>query len=83
MSEAQEKYNQVAVKYAEKVHQEKLENQHDSLEQASVEKLFPAHNRSGLGVYLEYERMGNTPVTDELQDRANELGVRFEPLGNL
>lgn len=45
------------------------------------EKLFGPHNRVGLGVALEYERMGEQPVSDELQARAKQLGVRFEHLG--
>jgi taurine dioxygenase len=46
-----------------------------------VEKRFAPHNRTGLGVALEYERMGNQPVTDELQGRADKFGFRFEHLG--
>jgi taurine dioxygenase len=47
----------------------------------NLEDLFPLHNRSGLGVNREYERMGNKPVSDELQARANIFGVEFEHLG--
>jgi taurine dioxygenase len=46
-----------------------------------MEKLFPPHNRAGLGVALEYERMGNRPVSAELQARAEGFGVEFEHLG--
>lgn len=45
------------------------------------EKLFPAHDRPGLGVALEYERMGNRPVSETLQARAASLGFEFEHIG--
>jgi taurine dioxygenase len=44
------------------------------------ERLFPAFNRAGLGVALEYERMGNRPVSEELQSRADALGFELEHL---
>lgn len=46
-----------------------------------IDKRFPAFHRPGLGVALEYERMGNRPISEELEGRGNELGVRFEHLG--
>jgi taurine dioxygenase len=45
------------------------------------ERLFPSFDRAGLGVVLEYERMGNQPVSDALQARADQLGCEFEHLG--
>lgn len=45
-----------------------------------VEEVFPAFNPTGLGVALEYERMGNQPVSDDLLDQANSLGAGFEHL---
>jgi len=45
------------------------------------EKLYPSFNRAGLGVALEYERMGNRPVSAELQGRADDSGFDFEHLG--
>ncbi len=44
-------------------------------------RLFGDHNRVGLGVALEYERMGEQPVSDDLQVRAESFGFRFEHLG--
>ena len=44
------------------------------------EKLFPPDNRPGYGVALEYERMGNRPVSEKLQTRAEALGCEFEHL---
>ena len=46
-----------------------------------IEKRFPPFHRPGLGVAREYDRMGNRPVTEELEHRANDLGIRFEHLG--
>jgi alpha-ketoglutarate-dependent taurine dioxygenase len=43
--------------------------------------LFPQHNLSGLGVALEYEAMGNRPVSDQLAAQAEQLGVEFEHIG--
>ena len=45
------------------------------------EDLFHDGNRSGLGVALEYEAMGNQPVSDDLQSRADAFCYRFEHLG--
>jgi taurine dioxygenase len=54
---------------------------HDAPDERSRERLFPPFNRAGLGVALEYERMGNRPVSVDLQNRADKLGVEFEHLG--
>ncbi|MED5261925.1 MAG: TauD/TfdA family dioxygenase [Myxococcota bacterium] len=45
------------------------------------ERLYPSFDRAGLGIALEYERMGNRPVTHELQSRADDLGFDLEHLG--
>lgn len=45
------------------------------------EELFPDFNRAGLGVALEWERMGNQPASDELARQAESLGVEFEHIG--
>jgi taurine dioxygenase len=75
-------YNDVAVKTAVQLNQARLElrKQHET-SQLPPEKLFPPHNRAGLGVALEYERMGDRPVSTELQARAERFGCRFEHLG--
>ena len=44
------------------------------------ERLFPEFDRTGLGVALEYERMGEQPVSDALQARADALGLELEHL---
>jgi len=79
---AQDVYNDIAVKYADKLHRFRMALPPKTKPvERSVEELFPPQNRSGLGVYLEYERMGNRPVTEVLQSRADDLGIRFEHLG--
>jgi len=45
------------------------------------EKLFPHFERAGLGVALEYERMGNRQVSEQLQARAEAFDFEFEHLG--
>ncbi len=47
----------------------------------SRDKLFPDYNRVGFGIALEWERMGNQPVSDDLLDKATALGVEFEHIG--
>jgi taurine dioxygenase len=79
ISEDQDRYNQIAIKYADKIHQSRSASK--STSQLDVDDLFPSFNRSGLGVFREYERMGNQPVTDGLQARADEQGVELEHLG--
>ncbi len=86
MSEAstkmQEQYNQVAKKYSEKLVQFRANiRQKSGASVRPVESLFPDFNKVGLGVHLEFARMGNQPVTDELQRRAEALNVNFEHLG--
>lgn len=77
-----ENYNTIAIVTAERLQQARLaiRGQSEATERP-MEKLFPAHNRPGLGVALEYERMGKRPVSDELQARADELGFELEHLG--
>lgn len=71
----------IAIDIAEKLHAARTTKLPDpeSLDR-SVEKVFPAFNRTGLGVALEYERMGHRPVTEALQARANDLGIELEHL---
>ena len=81
-SEAKEKYNGVAVKYADELHEARMSiRQQTKHEDRTLEARFPPHHRSGLGVALEYERMGNVPVSDELQTRADDFAIEFEHLG--
>jgi taurine dioxygenase len=46
-----------------------------------VERLFQDRNRAGLGVALEYTRMGERPVSPELAAWAERLGFSLEHLG--
>ena len=79
MSEATRAYNDIAIHYAERISQGAKKRKRPSPERAA--DVFPAENRPGLGVHLEYERMGNQPVSDELSARADAAGVRFEHIG--
>jgi taurine dioxygenase len=45
------------------------------------QRLFAPHERAGLGVAIEYERMGNRPVSEALQSRADAHGFELEHLG--
>jgi taurine dioxygenase len=77
-----ESYNAVAIDTATRLHEARLaiRSQFEA-EELPREKLFPPQNPAGLGVVLEYERMGNRPVTVELQARAETFGFEFEHLG--
>ena len=77
-----EEYNAVAIRTAESLSEvrQALRKKLARIERPR-EKLFPRQNRSGLGVALEYERMGNRPVSEALQARAEEFGFEFEHLG--
>jgi taurine dioxygenase len=79
---SREHYNEIAVRTAAAL-QEARQPFRQKLAGAEIprEKLFPAFNRAGLGVALEYERMGSRPVSEGLQARADEFGFRFEHLG--
>jgi taurine dioxygenase len=79
ITEEQDRYNQVAIKYADKIQQARSASKPTS--QPAVDDLFPSFNRVGLGAFREYERMGNQPVTDGLQARADQQGVKLEHLG--
>ena len=72
-------YNHYAVRTATKIsdfhRQRKAENTQ------TREDLFPESDPTGLGVALEYEKMGNCPVSTELVERASALGAEFEHLG--
>ncbi len=46
-----------------------------------MDEVFPSANRAGLGVALEYERMGNQAVSDALLEKARRFGADFEHLG--
>lgn len=80
-------YNRAAIGIAERLHAIRVarrEGQADNAEPITPltrEQLFPDRNRAGLAVALEYERMGNRPVSASLQQRAEVLGIEFEHLG--
>ena len=79
VTEGQRRYNEIAIEYASKIHRARSTSAFTG--QPVVDDVFPSFNRAGLGVYGEYERMGNQPVTDGLQAQAGLQGVKFEHLG--
>jgi taurine dioxygenase len=77
-----QQYNDVAVRTAEALQEARRAlYQHLGDRDIPREKLFAAFERTGLGVALEYERMGNRPVSKGLQTRADEFGFELEHLG--
>ncbi len=79
--EQYDQYNATAVKYAAALHDFRRQHQRAQPGKRSRDDVFPAHDRTGLGVALEYERMGNRPVSADLEARADALGLRFEHIG--
>jgi taurine dioxygenase len=75
-----EAYNAAAIKTAEKLHAAR-QTEKKSAAELPLEAVFPSFNRAGLGVALEYERMGNRPVSAALQAQADAFGYEFEHLG--
>lgn len=71
----------IAIEIAEKLHAARTTARPDpESAETPVEKVFPAFNRTGLGIALEYERMGSRPVSDSLEAQAKKLGAKFEHL---
>lgn len=79
-----EAYNRVTIEMAERVTAARAAFARPAALNVATdvrpEQVFPMNNRVGLGVALEYERMGNQPVSDDLQGRADALGFAFEHL---
>ena len=50
-------------------------------ESQTLSDLLPSFDHTALGVHLEFERMGNQQVSDDLQAQAVAHGARFEHLG--
>lgn len=73
-------YNQTAVDIAARLTAARSA-QFENRGERPVEELFPDFNRVGLGVALEYQRMGAQPVSDALSAQAASLGIEFEHLG--
>ena len=71
-------YNEVAVGISEALTQHRSDRPDAP---RAREQLFPSFNRAGLGVALEWERMGQQSVSDALAASASEHGVEFEHVG--
>ena len=80
-SSPQDQYNAIAVETAGRLHELRVANRTAADPDPPIEKVFPRYDPAALGVALEYERMGNRPVSAQLQARANELGFELEHLG--
>jgi taurine dioxygenase len=77
-----DQYNAIAERTATRLHEARLAiAQRPQVAERNRDQLFGPYNRAGLGVALEYERMGNRPVSADLQARADAFGVAFEHLG--
>ena len=81
-SPEKQRYNEAAVETSAKLHAARLAVARGAkVKDFPREKLFLPHNPAALGVTLEYERMGNRPVTAELQALADGFGFELEHLG--
>ena len=78
-----DQYNISAAKYAATIHEvRKAANDKKISHLPSTNELFQSPFGSpGLGIALEYERMGNVPVSANLQTQADNYQVEFEHLG--
>ena len=71
-------YNEIAIKTCREVSAART-----AMAKQRNQKALRMEDRSGVGwgVALEYERMGNRPVSEGLQARADEFGFELEHLG--
>ena len=82
----QEQYNQHAMEMAYKVDKYRREQMKKRIAKAGGMKninprdLFPEYNKFGYGVAMETSRVGENYVSEELQQKADKLGFRFEHL---
>lgn len=74
----QARYNEVAIKFSNLISASRASQRQSDVD---IDALFPDYNRVGLGAYREYEAMGNTPVSQALQQQADAHGIGFEHLG--
>lgn len=84
MTTTADAYNDLVVEVATRVTEERIKamgNLKRPLGEFPIEMLFNDRNRAGQGVALEYERMGERPVSEDLAAWAKRLGFDFEHLG--
>ena len=80
-------FNAAAIQTAESLTARRLEKEieADTDSDAGIGKTpsdrFPEHNRLPYGVYLEWQAMGEQPVSDALAKAARSEGVSFEHIG--
>jgi len=78
---AEDPYNTAAIALAERLHDARKAAARTRPPVEHPSQLFDDRNRVSWGVAQEYERMGNRPVSAELEARAETLGARFEHVG--
>jgi taurine dioxygenase len=78
---ATDPYNVAAIALAERLHAERRAAASGRPPAEDPSDLFPDRNRVPFGVAREFERMGERPVSEDLEARAAELGVTFEHSG--
>ena len=77
-----EEYNEIAIQTAEGMEEvRRAVRKAAPGEDRPRDEGFSSTNRPGLGVALEYERMGNRPISKSLEARAEKFGFDFEHLG--
>ena len=77
-----DRYNEIAVRISKELGSARRKLSQDAgSARRSREEVFLPFDRPGLGIALEYEQMGNRPVSEGLQARADELGFELEHLG--
>ena len=81
--DTEDQYNISAAKYAATIHEvRKAANDKKISRLPNTNELFQSpFGNPGLGIALEYERMGNVPVSANLQTQADNYQVEFEHLG--
>ena len=80
--ESPSEYNRIAIETAQKIHAiRQSEGKRKPSFEPAREDHFPAFDRTGLGIILEYERMGNRPVSETLESEFQAQDYSLEHLG--
>ena len=74
-------YNRIAIQNAAKLHEFRTATRQPDRTDLPIEQLVASFNSTAAGVYREYERMGDRPVSKDLEQRAANYGIEFEHLG--
>ena len=63
-------YNRIAIQNAAKLHEFRTATRQPDRTDLPIEQLVASFNSTAAGVYREYERMGDRPVSKDLEQRA-------------